>query len=125
MSQPYFDIQKATDTINNGPVLDNMVIEMGKHRLKIEKVATMYHQVPRWGGHDSYVFRFVLDGKEVWEGNGFGRVFVHPLIANRDIVDRIWRVKPKWLPKDVHLKVANNMIDRAMMTMLSLSETVR
>jgi hypothetical protein len=123
--QPYIDLQKAMDTINNGPVLDNMVIEMGKHRLKLEKVATMYHRVPRWGNNDSYVFRVVLDGKEVWEGHGLNRVFIHPIIANRDIVDRIWRVKPKWLPKDVHLKIANNMIDRAMMTMLSLSVTDR
>lgn len=126
MSQPYFDIQKAIDTINNGPVLDNMVVEMGRHRLKLEKVATMYHRVPRWGNNDDYVFRVVLDDQEVWEGNGFSRVFIRPILANRDIVDRIYRVKPTWLPKDVHLKTANNLIDHAMMTMLGLvTDTVR
>jgi hypothetical protein len=116
MSLFAFDMKAVTDHVVTAPPLCNIVVEMGKHTVKLEKITSYWHQrkYNRFPPADDYVFRFSLDGKDVWE-HGY-RATVH-LSQYGDA--RPFSARPRWLPDDVHLKTANNAFEKAMRTLMA------
>lgn len=117
-----FDLRKATDAINNGPALDTMIVEIGKHKFKLEKVATIWHRNAKWSHQDDYVFRISMDGQPMYDFAG-SRAFIHPNVGvHREILGTkvFGYPRPKWMPKDIHMHTANAKLHRAMTDMLGL-----